>query len=666
MVRILIVLSMSVLLLPAKAQQRVSIDFFAGVRSISKLKVINDDVFFVLRTADLKGDKYVSDLYQLVSGKSIQLTGTGDIGEYYVTGDTIVLKKNEEEGRKSTVLKVMTRGYGGVTQWLKLPYKIGQIEFVSSGHFFFTASVHLDFGRDTLPDSLKAADPEKRYRVFDELPFWSNGAGDTNGNRTALYEYRNGKITALTDTVSFVQQIKLSKDKRWLAYTYSQKKHVRKSVNRLFIVNTETLQNKELTSSDNIRYGILDFADASHLYVSEAVDNTENPQANAALYLIDTSKETSSLVYDGDRYELGNSLLCDVKSGNRSDTYSDGKDFSYISTDIDYSPLVRIRNGKPVLLTRPEVTVDEFLPYGRGFLLVATIGQGGQEIYFLGKDGKLDKRSDINTDKFADLSLSRPRPVTFTNRRGEQLRGYVLPPTGYEEGKEYPAILDIHGGPKCAYGTGFFHEMQYWTNEGYAVLYINPTGSSGHGSGFAKLQGDFGKTDYEDLMDFVDTVLARVPYIDKDRLGVTGGSYGGIMTNWIIGHTDRFKAAASQRSISNWVSFEALSDIGYSFGTRYSGFDAWTDEHELWRQSPLAYADKVKTPTLFIHSEEDYRCPLPEGLQMYSALQYHKVPSRIVIFNGENHELSRNGKPLNRIKRLYEITKWFDKYLKNE
>lgn len=410
----------------------------------------------------------------------------------------------------------------------------------------------------------------------------------------------------------------------------------------------------------------MDFADASHLYVSEAVDNTENPQANAALYLIDTSKETSSLVYDGDRYELGNSLLCDVKSGNRSDTYSDGKDFSYISTDIDYSPLVRIRNGKPVLLTKPEVTVDEFLPYGKGFLLVATIGQGGQEIYFLGKDGKLDKRSDINTDKFADLSLSRPRLVTFTNRRGEQLRGYVLPPAGYEEGKEYPAILDIHGGPKCAYGTGFFHEMQYWTNEGYAVLYTNPTGSSGQGSGFAKLQGDFGKIDYEDLMDFVDTVLARVPYIDKDRLGVTGGSYGGIMTNWIIGHTDRFKAAASQRSISNWVSFEALSDIGYTFGTRYSGFDAWTDEHELWRQSPLAYADKVKTPTLFIHSEEDYRCPLPEGLQMYSALQYHKVPSRIVIFNGENHELSRNGKPLNRIKRLYEITKWFDKYLKNE
>ena len=136
------------------------------------------------------------------------------------------------------------------------------------------------------------------------------------------------------------------------------------------------------------------------------------------------------------------------------------------------------------------------------------------------------------------------------------------------------------------------------------------------------------------------------------------------MTNWIIGHTDRFRAAASQRSISSWTSFTTLSDIGYSFGYAYTGGNPWNNYENLWKQSPLAYANRVKTPTLFIHSEEDYRCPLPEGIQMYSALRHFNVPARIVIFKGENHELSRSGKPQNRVKRLQEITQWFEQYLR--
>lgn len=239
-----------------------------------------------------------------------------------------------------------------------------------------------------------------------------------------------------------------------------------------------------------------------------------------------------------------------------------------------------------------------------------------------------------------------------------------MPPANRIKGKKYPTILDIHGGPKSAYGTSFFHEMQYWANQGYAVIFTNPTGSSGRGSEFSRLKGKFGEDDYYDLIDFTDAAIKQIDFINADKLGVTGGSYGGIMTNWIIGHTERFKAAVSQRSISNWTSFFTLSDIGYSYGEGYTGTNPWKDYEELWKRSPLAYANKVKTPTLFIHSEEDYRCPLPEGLQMFSALQSYGVPSRIVIFKGENHELSRNGRPINRIKRLSEITEWFNKYLK--
>ncbi len=239
-----------------------------------------------------------------------------------------------------------------------------------------------------------------------------------------------------------------------------------------------------------------------------------------------------------------------------------------------------------------------------------------------------------------------------------------MKPVDYEEGKKYPAILDIHGGPKTVYGEVFFHEMQYWANAGYFVFFCNPRGSDGRGNEFADIRGKYGTIDYDDLMAFTDAVLAKYPGIDRERVGVTGGSYGGFMTNWIIGHTDRFRAAASQRSIANWVSMGFTSDIGFYFEEDQVSTTPWQDIDKVWWHSPLKYADKVSTPTLFIHSEEDYRCWLAEGLQMFTALKYFGVDARLCMFRGESHELSRSGKPKHRIRRLQEITDWFDKYLK--
>ena len=150
--------------------------------------------------------------------------------------------------------------------------------------------------------------------------------------------------------------------------------------------------------------------------------------------------------------------------------------------------------------------------------------------------------------------------------------------------------------------------------------------------------------------------------MDRDNLFETGGSYGGFMTNWIIGHTDRFRACASQRSISNWTSFYGVSDIGPDFSEDQCGSTIWPDVQKFWWHSPLKYADQVKTPTLFLHSFEDYRCPVDQGYQMYSALIAHGVESRLVLFRGENHELSRSGKPKHRIRRLNEITTWFEQH----
>jgi len=209
--------------------------------------------------------------------------------------------------------------------------------------------------------------------------------------------------------------------------------------------------------------------------------------------------------------------------------------------------------------------------------------------------------------------------------------------------------------------------MQVWASAGYFVFFTNPRGSDGKGTEFANIEAErYMNWDYNDFMDFTDNVLEKHPQIDASRLGVTGGSYGGLMTNWIVGHTNRFKAAVTQRSITNFVSKCLTTDIGYFHNLSQMGTDPWTNYETFWDKSPLKYADKVKTPLLFLHSDQDYRCYMADAFQMFTALKMFGVETRMCLFHGENHELSRSGKPKNRLKRLEEITTWFDKYLKED
>lgn len=250
---------------------------------------------------------------------------------------------------------------------------------------------------------------------------------------------------------------------------------------------------------------------------------------------------------------------------------------------------------------------------------------------------------------------------------GDTIDGFVLFPPNFDSTKiaAYPLILDIHGGPKTVYGSVYYHEMQVWAHMGFVVCFANPHGSDGKGNAFSDIRGAYGEQDYRDLMAFVDHVLAKYPAIDKERMGVTGGSYGGFMTNWIIGHTKRFKVAATQRSISNWLSFYGTSDIGFYFATDQNGVADFSSDSmaKMWEHSPLKYVNDVETPTLIIHSDEDYRCPLEQGMQWYTALKARNVPCEIVIFHGENHDLSRSGKPKAREQRLNLLSHWFVKYL---
>lgn len=277
--------------------------------------------------------------------------------------------------------------------------------------------------------------------------------------------------------------------------------------------------------------------------------------------------------------------------------------------------------------------------------------------------GEIKQLTSVNEKFLASITLAQPEQISFEASDGTPLHGWIMKPAGYEVGKKYPLILEVHGGPHAMYANSYFNEFQVLAAAGYGVLYINPRGSHGYGQQFVNaVRGDYGGGDYQDVMDAVDYALQNYDFIDKNRLGVTGGSYGGFMTNWIVGHTDKFKAAVTQRSISNWISFYGVSDIGYYF-TEWQIKADLSDLETLWKHSPLAYVDQITTPLLILHSEKDYRCPIEQAEQLFIALKRQGKETKFIRFPESNHELSRSGKPNLRLSRLAAIVDWFDRHL---
>ena len=273
------------------------------------------------------------------------------------------------------------------------------------------------------------------------------------------------------------------------------------------------------------------------------------------------------------------------------------------------------------------------------------------------RDGDVHRLTDFGKQWRENAA---PHPIielTPSAPDGQQLHGFLVLPDG--DGP-HPVLLMIHGGPFAQYGWTVFDEAQVYAGAGYAVVYTNPRGSSGYGAEYGKyIKGDVGDRSMGDLMAMLDDALAR-PELDESRLGVLGGSHGGFMTSWIVGHTDRFAAAISERAVNAIDSFAGSSDIGWGFGDDLYG----PDPAEQHRQSPLTYADNITTPLLIIHSEHDWRCPIEQAQRLYVALRNRDADVEMLIFPGEGHELSRSGLPSHRVARFDAILEWFDKYLK--
>jgi dipeptidyl aminopeptidase/acylaminoacyl peptidase len=349
-------------------------------------------------------------------------------------------------------------------------------------------------------------------------------------------------------------------------------------------------------------------------------------------------------VWDGDRIAFG------VEDGGNVHLYTVAADGS----------------GEPELFAGGEQSIGLYDIVEGTLVYTASTHTRPHELF--AGDGK--RITSVCDEFVAGRQLSDVERFTATSADGTEVDAWLVRPPDFDESRSYPVLLTIHGGPFSQYGTGFFDEVQVYAAAGYCVLFSNPRGGSGYseewgrairGSGNGNGPG-WGSVDYEDVMGVVDTALEKYPFLDAERLGVLGGSYGGYLTSWIIGHTKRFKAALSERAVNQLVSAFGSSDVFWIFERQFGG-PMWENVDEWLRMSPTTYAGEMDTPVLIVHSENDLRCNIEQGEHLFTLLRLHGKEVELLRFPAESHELSRSGSPIHRVQRFDAILEWFGRYL---
>jgi dipeptidyl aminopeptidase/acylaminoacyl peptidase len=433
-------------------------------------------------------------------------------------------------------------------------------------------------------------------------------------------------------------------------------------INRLYVLDADGGEPQALTGDEGSYEGPSFSPDGARIAYRMVVEDGTYPHHSQVgvmnadgtdKQLLTTSLDRQCAPYPDYREPLwdGDRLVFSIEDGGNVHLYTVPADGS----------------AQPELLLGGERAITGYDLQNGALAFVASTYTTMREVY-AGTEAR--RISDVGSAFVAGRELAEPERFTAVSHDGYEVDGWIVRPAGFEPGKRYPTLLTIHGGPFTQYGTGFFDEVQVYSGAGYVVLFSNPRGGSGyseaHGRAIRGPLGDagpgWGVHDYEDLMAVVDTAVERYDFVDPERLGVLGGSYGGFMTSWIIGHTNRFKTAISERAVNNLVSMFGSSDLFWVFERQFGG-PLWDNVDAYLERSPSTYAQQMETPVLVLHSEQDLRCNIEQGEHLFTLLRLLGKDVEMVRFPAESHELSRAGSPLHRVQRFETILEWFGRSL---
>ena len=505
--------------------------------------------------------------------------------------------------------------------------------------------------------------PKDDVKVIDRITFWFNGLGFIYNRRKHLFraDAETGKVKQLTNGSFDVADFEVSHDGKKLAYIASAD-DLKPYVSDLFVTGSAGGKRKKLTRS-NMEVSSVAWSLDDGTLAFAGNDFPAGFASHTRLYTLNPLTRKLELIDQVDKNKA-NALNSDARAkahGPLNLTWTK-EGIYFLQADGGAVGLYRLKpGGKPEQVVGGERSIEGYDVNSGSVAFVAMDDSHLEELYV--SRGREKALTTLNEGVSKELKIVEPQHVSFKASDGVPVEGWVVLPPG---SSKVPGILYVHGGPKTAFGYAYLHEFQAFAGAGYAVIYLNPRGSDGYSEEFADIRGKYGTRDFDDLMEGLDHVLAKFPRIDGSRLAIAGGSYGGFMANWAVGHTKRFRAAVSDRSIASWISFWGTSDIGPHFTSDQVGGDPWTAEEKLLNDSPMRYVPNVETPVLLVHSMEDYRCWMVEGLQFFTALKKLGKEAELVLFPGENHDLSRVGKPKHRVARLNQYIRWFDKHLKRK
>jgi dipeptidyl aminopeptidase/acylaminoacyl peptidase len=559
--------------------------------------------------------------------------------------------------------------------------------------------------RGCAPDTTLFAERKARadrIRVATEVPLLSDMGGYADGRRTRLYldgraaasPQESVELTLLTPPDMDVETVEISPDGRSAVIVGSEWTGVKETWNEAYIISLDDsaacsqrdCRVSPLRDARRFLYTWAAFTDDGTLLLIRNGKVPHGEYQDEEIVRRDLASGGEIILNAGGEIHLFDDIISDVQYGNPFMTGARTRD-----GDTDAVYLTATLEDRAAII-RCDFAAEEIRPWLSPPGKIAEFAWSGGCVYFLffGESGggelararlsgggdpasETEILTDFNRTLAESLPFRAPAPLAATSPDGTDVRGRViLPDSDPDAGGQadtgprgsVPAILFIHGGPNTAYGYAYIHEMQLLADNGYAILFCNPRGSAGRGADFEDIRLGYGGRDEEDLLSFLDAALAAYPQIDPKRIGVTGGSYGGLMTNHLIAHTDRFACAVSERGVSGNISDFLLSDIGFSCVPDTYGATPWQGAEKLRAASALARADRIKTPTLFIHGGDDATCGPEQSEMLYAALRYHGTDAELFVADGETHGFPFDGTPYLRVERLDRMVQWFRRYLK--